>query len=284
MEWIIIPGIVWHLGGILGLLVAWRHHEYKLKVGLISPVDLLNPSGIRWYLYAVPADSEVCSFCREAHGTAFLGGAVTRPGFTPLACPCTTPDKCFGMLLAFSGGWLEANDLMAQLRAAKTERRRLAPDELNRLIGSEWEPDGGKLDRTEVHLLSGYLRECSHPLQAIRSYGAALEQATLPRDQALLMSVYLRLAGVLARRGNPREAIQVIEHFEKRVARADAGTFTPTGKQRRALSTMKPYLYALIHQHADNLSKPATINCSDEDHTAGPTSSTGWPIRQAREA
>ena len=77
------------------------------------------------------------------------------------------------------------------------------------------------------------------------------------------MKVYLRLAGVLARRGNPRKAM-LIEHFEKRVARADAGTFTPTGKQRRALSTMQPYLYALIDQNAENLSKPAMIDCSSE--------------------
>lgn len=93
-----------------------------------------------------------------------------------------------------------------------------------------------------------------------------MEQAAVPRDQAILMSAYLRLAGVLARRGNPREAIQVIEHFEKRVARADAGAFTPTGKQRRALSMMKPYLYALIDQNAESLSKPATIDCFGEDH------------------
>lgn len=269
---IIIPGIVWPLGAILGLLVAWRQHQYKLKVGLISPVDLLNPSNIRWYLYAVPADSEVCSSCREAHGTAFLARAVARRGFTPLACPCPTPEKCCGVLLAFSGGWLEANDLMAQLRTTKTERRRVSPEELTRLIAIEWEPHMGKLDRTGVHFLSGFLRERSHPMQAIRSYGAVLEQATLPRDQAVLMSAYLRLAGVLARRGNPREAIRVIEHFEKRVARADAGTFAPTGKQRRALSTMKPYLYALIDQNAANLSKPATIDGSGEDRTAAPTS------------
>lgn len=145
MESIIIPGIVWHLGGILGLLVAWRHHQYQLKVGLIAPGDLLNPSGIQWYLYAVSADSEVCSSCREAHGTAFLARAVARPGFTPLARPCPTPEKCCGVLLAFSGGWLEANDLMAQLRAAKTERRRLSPEELNRLLAIEWAPYAGNL-------------------------------------------------------------------------------------------------------------------------------------------
>jgi hypothetical protein len=272
MAMIIIPTIAWHLGGILGLLLAWRHHQQKLQAGLITPVDLLNPSGIQWYLYAVPDDPDVCSSCRDAHGTVFLARAVTHPGFTPPAARCSTHEKCLGVFLSFSNGWLEASDLVAQLRVAKAESRRLSQNELNRLVAVEWQNDTGKLDRAGIHLLSGFLRERSLPLQAIRSYGAVLEQATLPRDQALLMSAYMRLAGLLARRGNPRKAIQVIEHFEKRVARADAGTFTPTGKQRRALSTMKPYLYALIDREAENHSKPATIACSGEDRIVAPTS------------
>ena len=270
---IIIPTIAWHFAGILGLLLAWRHHQQKLQTGIITPVDLLNPSGIQWYLYAVPDDPDVCSSCRDAHGTVFLACAVTLPqGFTPPAARCSTHEKCLGVLLSFSNGWLEANDLVAKLRAAKAESRRLSQNELNRLVAVEWQNEAGKLDRAGIHLLSGFLRERSLPLQAIRSYGAVLEQATLPRDQALLVPAYMRLAGLLARRGNPRKAIQVIEHFEKRVARADAGTFTPTGKQRRALSTMKPYLYALVDRGTDSRSKPATIDRSGKDRNVAPIS------------
>lgn len=271
---IIIPTIVWPLGGILGLLLAWRHHRNKLQAGLITSVDLLNPSGIQWYLYAVPDDPDVCQSCRDAHGTVFLARTVTYPNFTSPAARCVTPAKCLGVFMPFSTGWLEANDLVDRLRVAKEESRRLSPKELNRLVAIEWHSGAGKHDRAGIHLLSGFLQERALPLQAIRSYGAVLEQATLPRDQALLMSAYLRLAGVLARRGNPRKAIQVIEHFEKRVARADAGTFTPTGKQRRALETMKPYLYALIDREAENRSKPATIVGPSENCTTIPTATT----------
>jgi len=282
MPMIIIPTLAWHFGGILGLLLAWRHHRQKLQAGLITPVDLLNPSGIYWYLYVVPDDPDVCSSCRDAHGTIFLAHAVTHPGFTPPAARCSTHEKCLGVFLSFSNGWLEANDLVAKLRAAKAESRRLSQNELNQLVAIEWQNEVGQLDRAGIHLLSGFLRERSLPLQAIRSYGAVLEQATLPRDQSLLMSAYMRLAGLLARRGNPRKAIQVIEHFEKRVARADAGTFTPTGKQRRALSTMKPYLYALVDQGTDSRSKPATIDRSGKDRNVAPISDISTTRGQRR--
>jgi hypothetical protein len=274
MNTIIVPSIAWLLGGILCLLLLWRHHRHKLQAGLITPVDLLNPSSVRWYLYAVPDDPDVCSSCRDTHGTAFLARAVARKDFASPAAQCPTPDKCLGVFMPFSDGWLEANDLLAQLRMAKAESRRVSPVEINKLLAIEWQTDALKLDCTKIHLLSGFLQERSLPMQAIRSYGAVLERTTPPRDQALLMPAYMRLAGVLARRGNPREAIRVIEHFEKRVARADAGTFTPTGKQRRALSTMKPYLYALIDDAADNHPKPATIDYPTEDRNAVSPSDT----------
>jgi hypothetical protein len=271
---VIITSTAWLLGGILCLLLLWRQHQRKVESGLIAPVDLLNPSGIRWYLYAIPDDLDVCSSCREANGTAFLARAAARKDFVSPAAQCTTPDKCLGLFMPFSDRWPEADDLLAQLKTGKAESRRLAPAELSKLLAVEWQPDALKFDGANIHLLSGFLQESSLPLQAIRSYGAVLERATLPRDKALLMPAYIRLTGVLARRGNPREAIRVIEHFEKRVARAEAGTFTPTGKQRRALSTMKPYLYALIDDAADKQQKPATIGAQAEDSETVPPSDT----------
>jgi hypothetical protein len=59
MSAIIIPSIAWLLGVILCLLLLWRHHQQKIEAGLITPGDLLNPSGIRWHLYAVPDDPDV---------------------------------------------------------------------------------------------------------------------------------------------------------------------------------------------------------------------------------
>lgn len=258
---LIIPVILWPLVGILGLLFFWRQHRQKLTAGLISPMDICNPSGIHWYLYAVPDDADVCSSCRETTGTAFLARKVTHLSLAPALCH--TPEKCFAVLIPFAGGWLESNDVMAQLREEKTGSRRLSQQELGKLTGVEWTCDVGNLDCPGLHLLSAFLQERKLPIQAIRSYGAVLDLAKLPRDQALLISAYMRLAGMLARSGNPKKAVQVIEHFEKRVARADAGTFTPTGKQRRVLSTMKPYLYSLIDQDMEKVSKPATVHPSD---------------------
>lgn len=175
-----------------------------------------------------------------------------------LPSPCSTPDRCGGVLIAFTGGWRQAVGILKDLKASEHQKLRLSPQELKQFADAEWRGTVANRDRAGVHLLSGFLAECHFPTEAIRSYGAVLEQALLPHDEAVVMAAYLRLTSLLARGNKPREALHVIEHFEKRVARAEPGTFTPRGKQRQSLVTMKPYLYSLVDADSD-ISKPASV-------------------------
>ncbi len=259
---LVLAPILWPLSGVLGLLLYWRRHQHQVLAGVINPVDLWNPSGIQWSLYVVPDQSEACPVCREMHGTVCLGR-----NFSSLSRPCSTPDTCMGLVVHFSGGWLWSNDLIASLNTTKLRQRRLSPQELTRLLKQEWDDALPTQDRIGLHLVSGYQLEGNLPVQAIRSYGAIIKEAELPRDQRTLMAAYLRLTGSLARHGTPQKALQVIAHFEKKVARAAPGAFTPSGKQRRALLTMKPYLYSLVDHQAEAVPKPARL---DE------TSQNGW--------
>lgn len=259
MSLVIIPDTVPPLCIVLALLVTWREYKRRLEAGAITAKDLFNPSGIRLYVYVTPNDPEMCDSCRQAHGNAFLAGTVEQKGFAPLASPCTSPEKCLSVLIPLSGRWLEANEVIARLRSSrKNPSVPLTAEELLKLASVVQHLDAGDRDRPGLHLLSAFMQERNNPRQAIQSYGAVLDEAT-HLHEPLLVPAYMRLAGLLARRGDPRKALQVIAHFEKRYARADVGTFQPTGKQRRALSTMKSYLYSIAESSTEHASKPATI-------------------------
>jgi hypothetical protein len=55
------------------------------------------------------------------------------------------------------------------------------------------------------------------------------------------------------------KALDVITHCEKRYAKADIRTLTLTGKQRRTLAAMKPYLYSITESNAMPMKKPAQL-------------------------
>lgn len=259
MAGIIFPPIVAPLSAVLGLLITWRRHQTRLAAGIIRAKDLFARSDVQFYLYVTPDDRELCASCRQAHGNAYLARTIEQEGCPTFASPCPSPETCQGIFIPFYARWLEANELVARLRASQpTASVRMTREQLVKLASVVRHLPAGDPDRPGLHLLSAFMQEHHNPEQAIRSYGAVLDQAT-DLHRALLISAYMRLSGLLARQGDPRKALQVITHFEKRYASGQEGAFRPTGKQRRALSIMKTYLYALIDSSAQVIPKPATI-------------------------
>lgn len=266
MDTIIIPGIVPPLCAILGLLVIWRHHQNRVIVGLSQAVDIFNPSGIRMYLYATP-DNDICPSCKKSQWTVFLPHGVKQKDFSPLEAPCKSPEKCNGVLIGFYGAWLEVNDVIRRAQALKKPGRlQLSPKELQHFLKGQSElSPRAEMDRVSARMLSATLNEQTNPQQAIAHYSFVLDQAKEERHLPLLVPAYIRLVSLLARRGDLRKAVQIIDHFQKRYSREQYGPYYPTAKHRRAMSVMKPYLISLLNPSSDGPTEPAgTSQSSDQ--------------------
>jgi hypothetical protein len=172
---------------------------------------------------------------------------VETKTFTPLETPCKSPEVCASVLIGFYGGWLEAGDIIRRLSGAKTDGRlKLSQEEMHKLAKGWCENyAGAALDRAGVHMLRGLLYERSNPIQSIVNYGVVVDQPEEAHSSSLLVPAYIRLTSLLAKRGDLKRAIQVVDHFEKRYYRREAGPHYPTAKQRRVMAVMKPYLLSM---------------------------------------
>lgn len=261
MNLVILP-IVPYLGALLGLLLIWRHHDMQIAAGNRLALGLFNRSGMRMYLFAAPDMGQICPACREIHGTVFHPRLAEAPSFSPLASPCKSPDVCASVLIGFYGGWLEAADAVKRLAAPKSEGRvKLTPQELSKLARG-WcaSSPGAAVDRVGVEMLTALLAERATPIHAVTAYGHVVDKAKETRELSLLVPAYLRLTSLLAQRGDPKRAIQVIEHFEKRYYRCEPGPHYPTARQRRAMAVMKPYLMSMSDPSNKEVMKPTAAS------------------------
>ncbi len=86
-----------YLVALLALLVLWQYYLMQILKGRILAVDIFDRSGVRMYLFVVPAGKNTCTICQEAHGKAFLPSVVAKKQFTPLRGQCTNPMGCGGV-------------------------------------------------------------------------------------------------------------------------------------------------------------------------------------------
>ncbi len=259
MKLVILP-IVPYLGLLLGLLIAWRHRDRKISAGHRLVFGLFHQVGPRLYLFVAPDTNQLCPACRDTHGTAFLPRLAEAPGFSPLGTPCKTPDVCASVLIGFHGGWKEANYLAKHLAASKSDGwLKLSQEELVR-FSKGWResiPDADR-DLMGIQMLTALSTERRNPIQSAAAYGTVIDKAKEEQHLSLLVPAYLRLTSLLAQRGDPKRAIQIIEHFEKRYYRSEPGPYYPSAKQRRAMAVMKPYLLSMSDPSNSDVQKPAT--------------------------
>ncbi len=181
---IIIPEILPYLVALLALLVVWQYYQMQILKGRILAVDIFDRSGVRMYLFIVPADKSTCTICREAHGKALLPSVVAKKQFIPLRGRCTNPMGCGGLLVGIYGAWPEARHVVERLRTAKTTGTvQLTGPELSALINGPWERSiSAAADRVAVHMLEAMVVEESKPDTAMVNYRYVIEQAA--RDAA----------------------------------------------------------------------------------------------------
>lgn len=236
--------ILTYLLAILGLLVIWQYYQIQVMKGRILAVDVFDRSGIRFYIYVVPADQHTCVVCREAHGRVFLPSQVMKKEFTPLNGQCTNPSGCMGVLVGLYGAWSEARQLLERLRMLRKKASlRLSDEEILVLISGSWERSiSATTDRIGVHMLEAVAHERTNPEVSIVNYRYVGDQAKEVRHLGYIVPAYFRLASLLADQGRLEEAIEVIEKFEARFKGKKAGPHAPTEKQMGLMSIKKSRL------------------------------------------
>jgi hypothetical protein len=240
----IIPDILPYLVAILALLVVWQYHQMQVLKGRILAVDIFDRSGVRMYLFVVPADKSTCSICRESHGKAFLPSVVAKKHFTPLRGQCSNPMGCGGLLVGIYGAWPEARQAVERLRAAKSSGTiQLSGQEISAFINGPWECSiSAAADRVAVHMLEAMVAEESKPDTAMRNYRYVIEQAKEMRHLPFVVPAYFRLVELLTRQGRYQEVVDLIGQFESRYKDRNTGPYVPTETQRGLMSIRKSRL------------------------------------------
>jgi len=230
---------------ILALFGLWLFHQMQVRSGRIQAVDLFDRSVVRFYVYAIPAESPVCEVCAQAQGRVFLSSLVTKKGFCPLDGKCKGTVHCEGFLIGMYGGWLEGRELVARLQqTSKKTVIRLSHDELCAVVKGEWNKSvSADTDRINIHMLEGLCFENIDTGRAMAGYRYVIERAKETRHLSLVAPAYLRLIGLLLRVGPEDEARQAIEQFERRFPTNRHDSETLSTSQRKTLEEMKSMLW-----------------------------------------
>ncbi len=254
---VIIPEFMPYLLGLLGLLLIWQFHQLQVMAGRIQAVDFWDRSGIRMFVHVVAHDGNTCPSCEAADRMAFLPSLATKKDFTPYQKPCTNDSACRGISVGLYGGWSEANHLVDQLRKeAKKKPMKLSEDALKNLIGGRWERSiSGNADRVAIHILEAMGSEREDPEGALFRYRFVVDQATGGRDLHFVVPSYFGLCSLLERLGRYKEALEVIDHFEKRFGSKKSAPHFPNETQRGLMSIGKSRLVMKLRQAGGSMSE-----------------------------
>ncbi len=243
-----LPDSYPYLLGVLGLALIWKFHDMQVKAGRIQAKDFWERSGVRMFLYATPADVQVCSACRETAHMVFLPSLVTAKGFMPQEQPCMNPAGCRCLQVGFFGGWPEAREVLARLKE-QGGKLRLSDEELQDFLETaKTARAGASADRMSLRMLNAMQAEGSKPDTAIEHYRYVLDHAEEDRDLAFMVPACLRLSELLEKRGRAAESLPLIERCLKDYGEKKKGPGAPTEGQRIALKTRHSLLAAKAPQ------------------------------------
>jgi hypothetical protein len=241
------PDITIYLVGILGLLVLWQYYQMQIMAGRILAVDIFDRAGIRMYIYVTPDDDQVCEVCAKSNGRVFSPSLVAKKGFSPHDGACTRPTPCLGVMVGLYGAWLEARAVVERLRAnLRKGWVQLTAEELRALVNGNWEDCiSAETDRLGVRMIEAVCFEKINPAISIGGYRYVVDEAKEVRHLLLLVPAYLRLQPLLVRDGEEREALALIERFEKRFPTTRRGRHFPSVEQREVMKARKAVLLSI---------------------------------------
>jgi hypothetical protein len=234
-----------YLFGILALLGLWLFHQIQVRSGRIQAIDLFDRSVVRFYLYVLPDDRELCEICAAAQGRVFLPSAVGKIGFSPIEGACRGAVHCQGQLIGLYGGWAEARELVNRLQqASKKQRIQLSSEELCALAKGAWSKSvSADTDRISMHLLEGWCFGKTDHEAAIKGLRYVVDRAKESRHLPYVVPASLRLMELLIKADLDDEARLAIEQFEQRFPSDRSDVDGPSFAQRKVLQEMKSLLW-----------------------------------------
>lgn len=242
---IALPDVVPYLLAILGLLLLWQLHDIQVKSGRIQAAHAWDRSGIRFFLHVGPDDEHACPACRTASGMVFRPSIVAAKGFQ--AAACTNP-ACRCQLVGLYGAWAGADRILARLQGG-SGRAHLSNEEMTALLEEARARRASTVtDQVSLSMISAVRMETSDPKAAIEAYRFLLERAKKDRELTLVVPAYLRLAELLDRQGERREALDLVERFLQTYAQAKTlkPAHRPTEDQLTAMSVRKTRLVTAL--------------------------------------
>ncbi len=231
---------------ILGLTLIWKFHDLQVKAGRIQAKDIFERSGVRLFLRATPDDAQTCLACKETANFVFTPGEVASKKFKPQEKPCTNPAGCRCLMVGLYGGWAEAGNALAQLKA-QGGRIQLSDGDMKQLIeGADKARAGASADRMSIRMLRAMKAEGGNPETAIEHYRYVVSRAEEDRDLAFMVPAYLRLGELLEKSGKAAEALETVERCLQDYGDKKNEPGAPTEAQRAALNTRKNLLAAKV--------------------------------------
>ena len=197
---LIIPEEVRSYLAVLGLLLCWKLHAIEVRSGRAVASQL--------YICLSENDPQTCTRCRMAHLCVYSGRMPREVGFR---IHCSNHLGCRCALIPITRQWPVARRL--KRRIGKSGSLQLSDQDLDVLLHAE-----GRLsdhDRLAQTVLRAMLAEETKPEAALQTYRHAIAQAPEASIALLQAAAYTRLARVLERSGDFKEALQVTRAFLK---------------------------------------------------------------------
>lgn len=235
------PDLLLSFIAILILLLIWQYYKMQIMAGRILAVDIFDRTGTRMYLYATCSGEHACSNCATANGRVFLPSLIAKQGFSPSEAPCLNANPCTGILVGLYGGWLEARQVLDQLRHhLKKGWVTLSSAEFRTLLDGAWERSiSAETDRLGMYMLIAMEYETIKEDISIGNYGFVLEHAKEVRHFGLLVPAYMRITYLLIKSKRWDEALSYIDKFEARYPVAQFGPYFPSIKQREYMRSAR---------------------------------------------
>ena len=235
------PDILLALIAILVLLIIWQYYKMQVMAGRILAVDIFDRSSVRLYVYATCSGEHTCPNCSSSHGRVFLPSVITKRGFSPCETPCTNASPCTGILVGLYGGWLEARQVVEQLRHnVKKGWFTLSSPEFRSLLDGAWERSvSAETDRVSMYMLIAMVYENLKQDISIGNYGYVIKHAKEVRDFGLVVPAYIRITQLLVKAQRWGDALSFIEQFQSQYPAIQSGQHFPSIKQREFMRITK---------------------------------------------
>jgi tetratricopeptide (TPR) repeat protein len=225
---LIVPEEVRSYLAVLGLLLCWKLYAYAMEV------RRRRAAATQLYICLSENDPETCARCRMAHLSVY-SGRMSREVGTRIHCSNRLGCRC--ALIPITRQWPVAKRLRRQIKRGRSGSHQLSDEDLHALLH-----EGGRLsnhDQLAQTLLRAILAEETKPEAALQTYRQTIAQGPETSIALLQAAAYMRLARILERSGDFKEALQV--------TRACVKAFSE--KERYVLLTKPQYNGMLARQN-----------------------------------